>query len=56
MDATYLIVILALVTLGAVIGFALRSKAKVEKRMDDSSAPKSTLAADTSSTGRPADV
>ena len=41
-----LIAVLFLLTAGAVIVFALRSKARVEDRMDDSDAPKSTLAKD----------
>lgn len=56
MDFTYLIVVLALGTLFAGLVFALVSKAKVEKRKDDPNAPKSTLAADKSSHGTPADV
>ncbi|MEM9636281.1 MAG: hypothetical protein AAGA94_01435 [Pseudomonadota bacterium] len=56
MDFTYLIVILALVTMLAVIVFALVSKAKVEKRLEDPDSTKSTLAADKASEGKPADV
>ena len=56
MDWTILIGALAFVTLFAWIGIALLSKNKVEKRMEDPSAPKSTLAADTDSRGTPADV
>lgn len=56
MDFTYLIVILALVTMLAVIVFALVSKAKVEQRKDDPHSPKSTLAADKPSDGKPVDV
>ncbi|SPH21866.1 hypothetical protein ASD8599_02617 [Ascidiaceihabitans donghaensis] len=56
MDASYIIVILALVTMLALIVFALASKAKLERRMDDPNSKKSTLAADKSSSGSPADV
>lgn len=56
MDYTYLIVVLALGTLLAGLVFALVGKARIEKRRQDSSAPKSTLAADKSSHGKPADV
>ncbi|WP_299970654.1 hypothetical protein [uncultured Roseobacter sp.] len=56
MDFTYLVVILALVTMLAVIIFAMVSKAKVEARMKDENSTKSTLAADKSSTGKSADV
>ncbi|WP_300039167.1 hypothetical protein [uncultured Roseobacter sp.] len=56
MDFTFLIVILALVTMLAVIVFALVSKAKVEKRLADDDNPKSTLATDKASDGTPVDV
>ncbi|WP_187431165.1 hypothetical protein ROLI_008650 [Roseobacter fucihabitans] len=56
MDFTYLIVILALITMLAAIVFALVSKARLEARMDDPNSTKSTLAADKSSKGKPADV
>jgi hypothetical protein len=56
MDFTYLVVILALGTLLAVTVFARWSKEKTEARMADPNAPKSTLAADKSSRGKPADV
>ncbi|WP_424966789.1 MULTISPECIES: hypothetical protein [unclassified Dinoroseobacter] len=46
MDMTQLVVILFLVTAFAVIAFALSSKYKVEKRMEDPNAPKSSLAKD----------
>lgn len=46
MDMTQLVVILFLATSFAVIAFALVSKHKVEKRMADPDAPKSSLAAD----------
>ncbi|MEM8577558.1 MAG: hypothetical protein AAGF60_06870 [Pseudomonadota bacterium] len=49
------IIALAMITFGAVLFFALRSKAKIEERME-SDTPKSTLAADKSSTGKPVDV
>ncbi|MEM6304409.1 MAG: hypothetical protein AAF744_06800 [Pseudomonadota bacterium] len=51
-----LIGLLSFSTFVLVIGFALYSKRKVEKRMDDPNSTKSTLAADKSSTGTPADV
>lgn len=47
MDAHTLIPVLMLFTFGAVIGFALWSKKKTEDRLEDPSAPSSTLAADT---------
>lgn len=56
MDFTYLIVILALITMLAVIVFALVSKEKVEQRMDDPDSTKSTLASDKRADGKPADV
>lgn len=56
MDWTSLIGALAFFTLaiGAVLAFV--SKQKVEQRMDDPTAKKSTLAADKSAHGTPADV
>ncbi|GAA4224546.1 hypothetical protein GGQ68_001969 [Sagittula marina] len=56
MGATEIVVILFLVTLGAVLVFALVSKKKIEDRRHDPAATKSTLAEDKSSTGKPADV
>ncbi|WP_300056284.1 hypothetical protein [uncultured Roseobacter sp.] len=56
MDFTYLIVILALMTMLAVIVFAMVSKAKVENRREDPDSKKSTLAADKRSDGEPVDV
>lgn len=56
MDITYLAVILALGTMLAFIVFALASKAKTEERLEDPDAPKSTLASDKSSKGKPVDV
>ena len=56
MTASYLVPILALVTLGAVLIFALVSKERVERRRQDPNAPKSTLAADKDSKGKPVDV
>ncbi|SHG78884.1 hypothetical protein [Marivita hallyeonensis] len=50
MEITQLIVVLFLGTISAVLIFALVSKWRVEKRMADDSAPKSTLAADAPST------
>jgi hypothetical protein len=46
MDFAYLVPLLALVTLLAVLIFALVSKKKTEERRNDQSVPKSTLAAD----------
>ena len=46
MDMTYLVVVLFLVTISAVMIFALVSKARTEKRMEKDDAPKSSLAAD----------
>ena len=56
MDWTSLVGLLAIVTLAAGIFIAFLSKRAVEARMDDPEAPKSTLAADKSSHGKPADV
>ncbi len=56
MDITYLIVVLALLTLLAGLVLGIVSKAKIKKRIDDPKAPKSTLAADKSSTGKPAGI
>lgn len=49
------IIALALLTFGAVIAFAISSKAAVETRRNKNTT-KSTLAADKSSRGTPADV
>jgi hypothetical protein len=49
MDFAYIVPILALVTLLAVIVFAMMSKKRTEERLHDSNAPKSTLAPDASS-------
>ena len=51
-----LLVILAFFTLLAVALFAFVSKQRVEKRKDDPSAPKSTLAKDEAAKSAPADV
>lgn len=56
MDWTTLTAALVFVTLLSFVGFAFMSKRKVEKRMDDDTARKSTLAKDQSSTAKPADV
>lgn len=56
MDWTYLVGALAFVTLVTWIGIAFLSKRKTEERMDDPSAPKSTLAEDKNSHAAPADV
>ncbi|MBZ4689091.1 hypothetical protein FAZ78_21655 [Cereibacter changlensis] len=46
MDFSWIIPLLSLVTLLAVLAFALISKGKVEERRHDPNAPKSTLAKD----------
>jgi hypothetical protein len=46
MDLSFLVPLLALVTLLAVAVFALVSKARVDQRRHDPDAPKSTLAKD----------
>lgn len=56
MDLTYLVVILALGTMLAFLIFALLGKHKTEARRRKPDAPKSTLAADKSSKGEPADA
>jgi preprotein translocase subunit SecG len=56
MDWTFFTGALAIVTFGIAIGIALYSKRKVDKRMHDKNAPKSTLAKDKDSKADPADV
>lgn len=56
MDWSILVGALAFGTLITWIVIAQISKRKVEERLDDPNAPKSTLAADKSSHGKPADV
>lgn len=56
MDWTSLVGMLAFFTLAAFALFAFVSKQKVENRMNDDTARKSTLAADKSAHGTPADV
>ena len=56
MDWTSLVGILAFFTLAAFATFAFVSKQKVERRMEDDSAPQSTLAKDTDPHGTPADA
>lgn len=56
MTAEDIVAILALMTLGAVLAFAIVSKERVERRKRDPNALKSTLAADKDSRGTPADV
>lgn len=51
-----LLFILGGVTFLLVIGFAIWSKRATEERLDDGDAPKSTLAVDKDSRGKPADV
>jgi hypothetical protein len=46
MDMSFIVPLLALLTLLAVAVFALVSKARVEQKRHDPSAPKSTLAED----------
>ncbi|PJI84458.1 hypothetical protein BC777_3518 [Yoonia maricola] len=56
MESGFIVIMLALFTLLAFTVMAIVSKKKTEARIDDPSATKSTLAADKSSTGKPADV
>ncbi|WP_172839502.1 hypothetical protein [Sulfitobacter alexandrii] len=56
MDWTILTGLLAFVTLAIVVYVALRSKRRVDDRRKTPEAPKSTLAADAPSKGKPADV
>lgn len=56
MDTGFIVILLALFTLLAFVVAAILSKHKTEQRMQDDSAEKSTLAADKSSRGKPADV
>ena len=56
MDWTSLVGMLAFFTLAAFALFAFVSKQKVENRMENDNAPKSTLASDKSAHGKPADV
>ena len=56
MEPGFLVLLLALFTLLVFVVLAMISKSKTEARMKDDSATKSTLAADKSSHGKPADV
>ena len=56
MDIAFIVPVLALLTLLGGCVFALVNKQAIEARRDDPSAPKSTLAADKSAHGKPADV
>lgn len=56
MDWTMLTAALVFTTLILAVGFAYWNQQKVEERRKDPNAPKSTLAADKSSHGEPADV
>ena len=56
MDMAVIVPLLAMLTLLGACVFALVNKAAIEARLDDPSSPKSTLAADKSSHGTPADV
>ncbi|KIN71764.1 hypothetical protein [Sulfitobacter guttiformis] len=56
MDWTFLTAGLAFSTLLAAIFFAYISKRKVDERLHDKRAPKSTLAKDQDSHAKPADV
>ncbi|QUJ77185.1 hypothetical protein KDD17_03950 [Sulfitobacter albidus] len=56
MDWTLLTAALVFTTLILAVGFAYWNKNKVEERMDDPHAPKSTLAKDGDPHGTPADV
>ncbi|WP_208350615.1 hypothetical protein [Pseudaestuariivita rosea] len=46
MESSGLIILLAVGTLGVVIGFALLSKWRTEQKLQDDDAPKSSLASD----------
>ncbi|WP_425093517.1 hypothetical protein [Tropicimonas sp. S265A] len=46
MDVSFLVVTLSMGTILAVLVFAMWSKHRTEKRMENDDAPKSTLAAD----------
>lgn len=56
MSMSFIVVVLFLLTSLAVLVWAITSKAQIESRMADPNAPKSTLAADAPSKGKPADV
>ncbi|MCR9110241.1 MAG: hypothetical protein NXH94_15225 [Rhodobacteraceae bacterium] len=56
MTISYFLPILALLTLLAVTIFAYVSGEKARKRLEDPEAPKSTLAANARSDGKPIDV
>ena len=56
MDGGFIVIMLALFTLLTFVIMAIVSKKKTEERMEDETAEKSTLAADKSSHGKPADV
>ena len=56
MENGFIVILLALFTLLAFVVVAIISKIKTEQRMANDIAEKSTLAADKSSTGKPADV
>lgn len=56
MDWTSLTAVLALTTLLLAVVFAYYSKRKVDARRKDDDAPKSTLAKDKDSRGKPSDV
>lgn len=56
MDMPYIIVILALVTMLIVLIYAIVGKTQIEARRKDPESPKSTLAKDKASDGKPVDV
>lgn len=56
METSFIVPIFALITLLAFTCFALVSKKKVEDRRKNDAMPKSTLAADAPSDGKPVDV
>ena len=56
MEASTLVAILMFATLGIGAAAAYFSKRSTEQRLEDDDAPKSTLAADSDSRGKPADV
>lgn len=56
MESGIIVGLLAFFTLVSVAVLAFASKRKTDARLDDPTSTKSTLAADKSSTGKPADV
>lgn len=56
MELTFIVPVLAMLTLLGACVFALYNQQAVEARRDDPTAPKSTLAKDKPATAEPADV